>query len=140
MKVRRKMQKIGGSYYLNLPMKWITDRNISENSELELVVLQDGGLKVAPEIQEIPAEEVIIKCKDKSIIISQPEVMLADMMGKDVYQITGVVSESTRPTEHDIKMVMRKTGKGREEVVKALEDLNNDLAAAIVELKQKKGK
>ena len=32
-----------------------------------------------------------------------------------------------------------KTGKGREEVVKALEDLNNDLAAAVVELKRKKG-
>jgi phosphate uptake regulator len=56
MKVRRKIQKIGGSFYLNLPMKWITDRNISENSEMELVVLQDGGLKVAPEVQDTPTE------------------------------------------------------------------------------------
>ena len=102
--------------------------------------MQEMMRKLNINVQEIPAEEVIIKCKDKSIIISKPEVMLADMMGKDVYQVTGVVSESNRPSEKDIEMVMRKTGKGREAVVKALEDLNNDLAAAIVELKRKKGK
>ena len=102
--------------------------------------MQNLMRKLNINVQEIPAEEVIIKCKDKNIIISKPEVMLADMMGKDVYQVTGVVSESTRPSEHDIKMIMRKTGKGREAVVKILEDLNNDLAAAIIELKRKKGK
>ena len=100
--------------------------------------MQNLMRKLNINVQEIPAEEVIIKCKDKNIIISKPEVMLADMMGKDVYQVTGTVSESTRPSNHDIEVVMRKTGKGREEVEKALESLNNDLAAAIVELKQKK--
>jgi nascent polypeptide-associated complex subunit alpha len=100
--------------------------------------MQDLMRKLNIDVEEIPAEEVIIKCKDKNIIISQPEVMLAEMMGKDVYQITGTVSESTRPSEHDIEMVMRKTGMGREEVVKALEDLDNDLAAAILELKKRK--
>ncbi len=100
--------------------------------------MQEMMRKLNIDVEEIPAEEVIIKCKDKNIIISQPEVMLADMMGKEVYQVTGTISESIRPNEHDIEMVMSKTGVGREEVVKVLEALDNDLAAAIVELKRRK--
>jgi len=94
--------------------------------------------KLNLKVQEIPAEEVIIKCKDKNIIISKPEVMLADMMGKDVYQVTGVVSESEQISERDIEMVMEKTGMDRKTVVKKLEELDNDLARAILELKEKK--
>ncbi len=56
--------------------------------------LHDMMRKLNMNIQEIPAEVVVIKSKGKQIIISNPEVMLANMMGKDVYQITGVVSES----------------------------------------------
>lgn len=84
---------------------------------------------------QVDAEEVIIKTKDKNIVISNPEVMLVDMMGKDVYQVSGEVSESQRTNEEDIKMVMEQTGKDRETVVKKLEELNNDLAKAILELK-----
>jgi alpha-NAC-related protein len=88
-------------------------------------------------VQEIPAEVVIIKTKDKHIIISRPEVMLADMMGREVYQVSGEVSESYPVNEDDIQMVMDKTGKDRDTVAKKLEELNNDLAKAIMELKEK---
>ena len=91
--------------------------------------------KMNMNIVEIDAEEVIIKTKEKSIIISKPEVMLVDMMGKDVYQITGEVSESPIIKEEDIKLVMEKTGKDRNVVIRKLEELNNDLAKAILELK-----
>ena len=94
--------------------------------------------KLNMNVKEIQAEEVIIKTPDKNIIISEPEIMIADMMGKEVYQISGVVSESDQLNEKDIKMVMEKTGKDRETVVKKLEELNNDLAQAIIELKTKK--
>ena len=94
--------------------------------------------KLNMNVKEIQAEEVIIKTSDKNIIISEPEIMIADMMGKEVYQISGVVSESDQLNEKDIKMVMEKTGKDRETVVKKLEELNNDLAQAIIELKTKK--
>ena len=100
--------------------------------------MQDLMKKLNMKIREIPAEEVIIKCNDKNIIISNPEVMLADMMGKDVYQITGEVSESEQISERDIEMVMQKTGMDRKTVVKKLEELDNDLARAIIELKGKK--
>jgi len=91
--------------------------------------------KLNMKVQQIPAEEVIIKTKEKKIIISNPEIMLADMMGREVYQISGDVSESILVNEDDVRMVMDKTGQDRDIVVKKLEDLDNDLAKAIVELK-----
>src|SRR3972149_418576 len=87
-------------------------------------------------IREVQAEEVIIKCSDKNIIISKPEIMIADLMGRDVYQISGEVSESTQISEKDVEFVMEKTGKGRDTVVKKLEELNSDLVKAIMELKE----
>lgn len=93
--------------------------------------------KLNLKVQQIPAEVVIIKTKEKNIIISKPEVMLADMMGREVYQVSGDVSESVPVNEEDVRMVMDKTGKDRETVVKKLEELNNDLARAIMELKEK---
>lgn len=89
-------------------------------------------------MEEIPADIVIIKSEKKSIIISKPEVMLAKMMGREVYQITGEVSESTPVSEEDVEIVMKKTGKDRDTVVKKLEELNSDLAKAIKELEKKK--
>lgn len=88
-------------------------------------------------VQELEAEEVIIRTKNKNIIISKPEVMIADMMGKEVYQVSGEVSEADIISEKDIEMVMEKTGKDRDTVVNKLEELNNDLARAIMELKRK---
>ena len=96
--------------------------------------------KLNMKVDEIPAEEVIIKCKGRTITISNPEVMLVDMMGKDVYQVTGTVSESGQLSDSDIQMVMEQTGKDRETVVSKLEELNNDLAKAIMELKEKESK
>ncbi|MBI4019197.1 MAG: Nascent polypeptide-associated complex protein [Candidatus Aenigmarchaeota archaeon] len=94
--------------------------------------------KLNMNVKDIDAEEVIIRCKDKDIRITSPEVMVTNMMGRDVYQISGQVSESSKgANEEDIKMVMEQTGKDRETVARKLEDLNNDLARAIMELKEK---
>jgi alpha-NAC-related protein len=99
--------------------------------------IQQMMKKLNLNVQEIPADLVIIKTKGKHIIISKPEVMLADMMGREVYQISGEVSESVPVDEQDVRMVMDKTGKDRDTVVKKLEELDNDLAKAIHELKGK---
>lgn len=93
--------------------------------------------KLNMKVQEIPAESVVIKTKEKDIIISKPEIMLADMMGREVYQISGDVSEKVLVNESDVRMVMDKTGKDRETVVRKLEELDNDLAKAIMDLKGK---
>ena len=99
--------------------------------------IQQMMKKLNLNVEQVDAEEVIIKTKTKTIIISNPEVMIADMMGKEVYQISGEVSEAEIIDEKDIQMVMEKTGKNRNEVVNKLEELNNDLARAIIELKKK---
>ena len=93
--------------------------------------------KLNMKVQQIEAEEVVIRTKDKDIIISRPEIMLADMMGREVYQVSGEVSERTLVNEDDVRMIMDKTGKDRDIVVKKLEELDNDLAKAIMELKEK---
>ena len=97
--------------------------------------VQDMMKKLNINVNQIEAEEVIIKQKNKNIIISNPEVMVTNMMGKDIYQVSGEISESEQINEQDIKTVMEKTGKTRETVVKKLEELDNDLARAIMELK-----
>jgi nascent polypeptide-associated complex subunit alpha len=92
--------------------------------------------KLNMNVQEIPAETVIIKTKGKNIIISKPEIMLANMMGRDIYQITGEITESYPLKEEDVRMIMEQTGKDRATVEKKLEELSNDLAKAILELKE----
>ena len=100
--------------------------------------IQEMMKKLNMKVREIDAEKVVIHGKDKDIVIENPQIMIADMMGKEVYQITGEVCERSALSEDDIKIVMNKTGKDRETVVKKLEELNNDLAKAIMELKESK--
>lgn len=98
--------------------------------------VQEMMKKLNMKVREVEADKVIIQGKDREIIIDKPQIMIADMMGKEVYQITGDVYERAPVNEEDVKLVMNKTGKDRETVVKKLEELNNDLAKAIMELKE----
>ncbi|MBI4162595.1 MAG: hypothetical protein HY513_02840 [Candidatus Aenigmarchaeota archaeon] len=97
--------------------------------------IQQMMKKLNMDIREMEAEEVIIKQKNKTLKIKKPEIMIANMMGKDVYQISGELYESV--SEDDIKLVMEQTGKDRQTVEQKLEELNNDLAKVIMELKEK---
>ena len=92
--------------------------------------------KLNMNVKEIDAEEVIIRCKDKDIRIASPEIMITNMMGREVYQITGSASERKGVNQEDVKMVMARTGENEEVVAKKLKELNNDLARAISELKR----
>jgi len=88
-------------------------------------------------VRHVPADRVVITSSEKDIVINDPEVMIVNMMGRDVYQISGNVSERTPVRDEDVQTVMEKTGKDRETVVRKLEELDNDLARAIMELKKK---
>jgi nascent polypeptide-associated complex subunit alpha len=86
--------------------------------------------------QEIEAEEVVIKTREKEIVISSPQVARVNIMGQDTFQITGDVSErETGFSEEDVKIVMEKSGASREEALKALEE-TGDMAEAILKLKR----
>ena len=86
--------------------------------------------------EEIDAEEVIIKTRDKDIIISDPSVIKIKMMGQESFQISGKVSEKSSISDEDIKTVMESAGVSEEKAIKALEKTKGDLAEAILSLKK----
>lgn len=88
--------------------------------------------------EEIEADRVIIESSDKRIIIENPSVQKIKMQGQESWQITGEAREEGFAgegiSEEDVKLVMEKTGKGENEVKKALEEVSGDIAEAIVKL------
>lgn len=97
--------------------------------------------KMGIQTKEINAVRVVIECSDKDIVIENPQVTAITAQGSVSYQIAGETTEKEKSveieiTEDDIKMVMDGTGASRENAEKALKDLNGDIAAAIVALKQ----
>jgi len=83
---------------------------------------------------EIPAVEVIIKCKDKDLVIKNPQVSKINMMGQETLQVIGEISERSSINEEDITTVMEQTHVSKEKAKKALEKSNGDLAEAILNL------
>ena len=80
-------------------------------------------------------EEVIIRTKDKEYIFKDAEVTVMEAQGQKTYQIIGNPEIKDRGLpEEDIKLVMEKTGKSREEAEKALKESNGDIAEAIMKL------
>ncbi len=83
--------------------------------------------------KEIEATEVIIKTKDKEILIKNPQVMKITMMGNESFQISGVVEEKKMITEEDVRLVAEQAHVSKERAREVL-DKTGDLAKAILEL------
>ena len=98
--------------------------------------LQKAMKKLGVKQEEIDAVEVIIKTKDKNLIIRNPEVLKVDMMGQETIQITGNIEEEEieKFNDDDVKTVMQQAGCSREEAINALES-EGDIAGAIIKLK-----
>jgi len=102
--------------------------------------MQRAMKKLGIKQEEIEANEVIIRSNDKEIVISSPQVSKVNMMGQETFQITGEAEEreiSSEPeiNEDDIKTVMQQTGATEEKVREAIESNENDLAKAIMSLR-----
>jgi len=83
--------------------------------------------------------EVIIKFKDKELLITNPKVNLMDFMGQQTYQITGKVKEQKIEVEleipdDDIELVSAQTGATKEKALETLKETQGDLAEAIMRL------
>jgi nascent polypeptide-associated complex subunit alpha len=90
---------------------------------------------------EIDANEVIIRCDDRDIVISNPQVVKVNMAGQKTYQITGEEEERSIETnpeleEDDIQTVMQQAEVSREKAEEAIIQANYDLAEAILFLKK----
>ena len=89
--------------------------------------------------EDIAAEEVIIKTRDKNIIITNPQVSKINMLGKDTFQVMGDVKEGPKEidvAEEDIKTVMEHVMVSKDKAREALENTGGDIARAIMELQK----
>lgn len=88
--------------------------------------------------QNIEADEVVIRCADKEIVITNPSIQKVNMMGQDSFQIAGEVSERSvdedvvKFTDDDIQMVMDQTNCSKDEALDALKETEGDIAEAIL--------
>lgn len=105
--------------------------------------MQQMMRKMGIQQEDIDAEEVIIKCSDKKIIIRNPSVQKINMMGQKSYQISGeesIESSDSFPeiSEEDIRTVMEQTSATEEEARQALKDTEGNIAEAILLLTAEK--
>jgi len=90
---------------------------------------------------EIQAEQVVIRCVDREIIIDEPSVVKTVIQGQEMFQIQGKIREaaalevSADISQEDVNLVMSQAGVSEEKAIAALEKAKGDLAQAIMDLK-----
>jgi phosphate uptake regulator len=101
----RKVQKIGNSYYIALPSKWIKEYSINKGTELKLEMKEDGKLVVSPIIEESLEEKEVTLNYDKNTI--EKKILSYYLIG---YNIIKIVNEAGFKTEErdDIIKISRK--------------------------------
>ena len=96
--------------------------------------MQPNLKKLLKHMEQIEAKEVRIVGENEDIIIENPRVFRVNMMGQEVFQITGNPKVEEKVKEEDVKLVMEKTGKSKEEVIKKLKENKGDIAKTILDL------
>lgn len=91
--------------------------------------------------QDIDATEVIIKMRDKQIVITNPQVAKVNMMGQQTFQVVGDFHEESLDTkpeikEEDIQTIVEQTGVTSEKAKEMLEKHEGNIAAAIMEIQE----
>lgn len=89
--------------------------------------------------EQLDAEEVLIRTKTGTLSIRNPQVVKMEIMGQTTFQVIGNATPVREgPAEEDVKLVMEKTGAGREEAEAALKESGGDIAEAIMLLGKKR--
>ncbi len=88
-------------------------------------------------MEEIEANEVLIRSASKTIAIKNPKVVKTEMMGQTTYQVTGNAVEENATNDADIDLVIQKTGVSRDEASKILQE-TGDMASAIMKIESQK--
>jgi nascent polypeptide-associated complex subunit alpha len=95
-------------------------------------------------------DKVVIYMVGRELLIEEPSVMVMEVGGQKVFQITGKVSERTvekaeeileKPeiSEEDAMLLASQTGVSVEEAKKALEESGGNLASALMLLRSRRG-
>ena len=88
--------------------------------------------------EKVDAEEVVISCKGRDIVIRNPDVVIVDFQGQKMFQISGVVEERAKIgiKDEDIALVAEKAGVSKEKAKDVLEKVGGDIAKALLELEK----
>ena len=96
--------------------------------------------KMGLNLEEMPeVSEVVIKTKEKDIIIKSPQVSKLKSKGIDMYQIMGndieeVIKEDSKISEEDVLLVSQQANVSLEIAKNALEESNGDLALSLIHI------
>lgn len=88
-------------------------------------------------MEEVDAEEVIIRKHDEELIFKNPSISRIVAKGMETFQIVGdyqVVSREIEVNEDDVKLIMEQAGVDEEEARNALKEARGDLAEALIKL------
>jgi len=91
------------------------------------------------EMEEIGAEEVIIRTSDEELIFRSPTVSKISARGVETFQVVGeyeVVKRPPKISEDDVKLIMEQANVDEETARKALEEAGGDLAEALMKLQE----
>jgi len=97
--------------------------------------MQQMMKQLGMKMENISANQVIIKTDSGDIVVEEPEVVKTTMKGQVMFQVSGHVKEHAF-TDEDVKLVMEQSGvEDREKIKKVLEETKGDIAEAIMRLK-----
>lgn len=91
------------------------------------------------EMEEIDAEEVVIRTSDEELIFRNPTVSKISARGVETFQVVGeyeVTKRAPQINEEDVKLVMEQANVDEETARKALEEAGGDLAEALMKLQE----
>jgi nascent polypeptide-associated complex subunit alpha len=98
--------------------------------------MQEMLKKLGMKMDNIQANQVIIKTDSGDITIDEPQVIKTTMKGQVVFQVSGNVKEKTF-TDEDVKLIVEQTNvKDEEKIKKLLQQNNGDVAKTIIQLKE----
>jgi len=87
------------------------------------------------DMDEIDADEVVVKVGDKKLVFSSPQLSKIEAKGQEIFQLQGDYSEETAgPSQEDIELVAEKADVSEDEASEALQNSGGDVAEAVMEL------
>ncbi len=91
------------------------------------------------EMEELDAEEVIIRTTTEELIFKNPTVSKISARGVETFQVMGsyeVVKRALQLNEEDVKLIMEQANVDEETARKALEEAGGDIAEALMKLRE----
>jgi len=91
------------------------------------------------EMDEIEAEEVIIRTKNEELIFKNPSVVKISAKGVETFQVSGEYETKDRLviSDEDVKLVAEQAGVSEDVARKALIETKGDIAEALIKLTEK---